>query len=246
MNNKSPLRYPGGKTRAIKILKDYIPANTKTIVSPFFGGGSFELYLAARDTKIIGYDAFEPLVSFWQVLKVAPETIAKGALAYYPLTKTTYKAIQAELPNTTSKIKQAIYFYILNRTSFSGTVLWGGMSNNHPRFTPKAIDNLKTFNTELPFTVTKADYKNSILKHPNDFLFLDPPYLIRDNLYKGHNQFDHISLADLLHKRTNWLLCYNDCQEIRELYKGCNIDTVRWTYGMNKTKISSEIVIYPS
>ena len=47
MNNKSPLRYPGGKTRACKILDKVIKENfnmgeIETIVSPFFGGGSFE------------------------------------------------------------------------------------------------------------------------------------------------------------------------------------------------------------
>ena len=41
MKQKSPLRYAGGKSKAIKILKQYIPPNTKEICSPFFGGGSF-------------------------------------------------------------------------------------------------------------------------------------------------------------------------------------------------------------
>ena len=49
-NNKSPLRYPGGKTRARNklheiLLDNFEITNFKGIISPFFGGGSFELYL---------------------------------------------------------------------------------------------------------------------------------------------------------------------------------------------------------
>lgn len=45
--NISPLRYPGGKTRACKILdkilsENFEMKNVKTVISPFFGGGSFE------------------------------------------------------------------------------------------------------------------------------------------------------------------------------------------------------------
>ncbi len=48
--NISPLRYPGGKTRACKIIDNIILQHFDitcfdTIVSPFFGGGSFEFYL---------------------------------------------------------------------------------------------------------------------------------------------------------------------------------------------------------
>jgi len=47
--NVSPLRYPGGKTRACKILDETISkyfdiTQFNTLVSPFFGGGSFEFY----------------------------------------------------------------------------------------------------------------------------------------------------------------------------------------------------------
>ena len=51
MNNKSPLRYPGGKTRACKIIEQELLKRTditkySRIVSPFFGGGSFEFLYA--------------------------------------------------------------------------------------------------------------------------------------------------------------------------------------------------------
>ncbi|WMT84135.1 DNA adenine methylase [Wolbachia endosymbiont of Listronotus oregonensis] len=70
---KSPLRYPGGKSRAVsQIVNEYIPRGLPTLCSPFIGGGSIELALASRGTKVYGYDAFEPLVRFWQVLLKDP------------------------------------------------------------------------------------------------------------------------------------------------------------------------------
>ena len=71
MNNKSPLRYPGGKTRARKKLNEILEENfdiTKFngILSPFFGGGSFEFYLQNKyNIHLITNDRFTPLFNFW-------------------------------------------------------------------------------------------------------------------------------------------------------------------------------------
>ena len=70
--NKSPLRYPGGKTRAIAILdkyvNDYYPTR-KLLLSPFIGGGSFELYLQNKGYHVKANDLFKPLYTFWQILQ---------------------------------------------------------------------------------------------------------------------------------------------------------------------------------
>src|SRR3989304_1635128 len=75
MSNRSPLRYPVGKTRACKVLENIIEKYLKldqinTIISPFFGGGSFEFYLQNKyHMNIIGNDKFKPLFSFWNICK---------------------------------------------------------------------------------------------------------------------------------------------------------------------------------
>ena len=62
MKNYSPLRYAGGKTRAIKLILQHIPdIKSKRIISPFFGGGSFELYMSRNGYEIIGFDIFNLL-----------------------------------------------------------------------------------------------------------------------------------------------------------------------------------------
>ena len=68
------------------------------------------------------------------------------------------------------------------------------------------------------------------------------------NEFQGdmHEGFNHAGLSELLKGRTDWILCYNDCQYIRDLYKDCKIEKVCWAYGMNSTKESSEVLIFPS
>ena len=58
---KSPLRYPGGKTRAIKTLFKHIPYNLKEMCSPFIGGGSFELACTGLGVRVHGFDTFCPI-----------------------------------------------------------------------------------------------------------------------------------------------------------------------------------------
>ena len=61
--NVSPIRYAGGKSKAIKKIEPYIPGNISCLVSPFFGGGSLEIHIAkTRGIKVYGYDIFNILV----------------------------------------------------------------------------------------------------------------------------------------------------------------------------------------
>ena len=85
MNNKSPLRYPGGKTRACKpleaIMKEHMDYDAFThIVSPFFGGGSFEFYIQKScRIPIIANDKFIPLYQFWTICKTNKGIIIRCA-----------------------------------------------------------------------------------------------------------------------------------------------------------------------
>ncbi len=55
MNIKSPLRYPGGKSKAIKQISEYLPQKFSELREPFVGGGSVFIYLKQKypDLKII-------------------------------------------------------------------------------------------------------------------------------------------------------------------------------------------------
>ncbi|MCM1567150.1 MAG: DNA adenine methylase [Dehalobacter sp.] len=241
---KSPLRYPGGKARAVSIILSLIPADTEILVSPFFGGGSIEIASAFFGVKVLGFDIFDPLVAFWQELLSNPTQLADEALKYYPLDKSRFYALQKAFPTT--KLEIAAQFFVLNRASFSGATLSGGMSPGHPRFTQSSINYLRNF--YLPnLTVQKQDFKLTLMYEDGNFFYLDPPYLIESSLYgrKGstHKGFDHHNLWQMLKKRSKWILSYNNCEEIRELYKGFRILYPEWKYGMSSNKASKEVII---
>ncbi len=242
---KSPLRYPGGKNRAIKAIYSCIPENETKLCSPFLGGASIEL--ACTPTMgVHGYDVFSPLVDFWQELNENPDVLADRVTQYYPLSRTKFYNLQKRYMNLGSKLERAAAFYVLNRCSYSGTTLSGGMSPGHPRFTESSIERLRNFKASN-FSVECADFREAIAKHNDAFLYLDPPYVNGQALYgvKGdtHKDFDHQALSDILHQRDRWLMSYNDCDTIREFYEGYPILSVEWIYGMSKDKQSNEVLV---
>jgi len=75
---KTPLRYPGGKSRAIDVIMPHIRSlDCGELCSPFLGGGSIELKCAEEGMVVHGYDLFQPLVWFWEALLSNPRKLAE-------------------------------------------------------------------------------------------------------------------------------------------------------------------------
>ena len=245
---RSPLRYPGGKSRAVKAILDLIPLDTRTVVSPFLGGGSVELACAAMGMSVRASDLFEPLATFWQQLLLNPAAVADEAALLHPMERDRFYELQRGFYGIEDPVRRAGVFYALNRASFSGVTLAGGMSPGHPRFTESSIARLRRFRTG-DFKVRHLDFATAIESAPDDsMMYCDPPYMIEsDNLYgyRGdmHSGFDHLRLAVLLSERDNWILSYNDCATVRDLYADYTILTPSWTYGMANDKRSREVLV---
>jgi DNA adenine methylase len=250
---KSPLRYPGGKTRACSILENIVLEHfdiqsINTIISPFFGGGSFEFYMSDKhDKNIIANDKFTPLVSFWLMCKNNNEALCDYLYNNQDVSKESFLEIRSNILNE-ERFNQACQYFIINRCSFSGATLSGGFSEeaSKKRFTKSSIDRVKSLNLNK-FTISNLDFEEFINKNDgsSELLFLDPPYFISSKLYgnKGDlHDLDHERLYQVLSTKTKWILTYNDCEYIRNLYKDYKIIDVQWSYSMTK-KGSSEIVI---
>jgi DNA adenine methylase len=270
MNNKSPLRYPGGKTRACKILEPILNNNLNinsdtVLISPFFGGGSFEFYLQNKyQLRVIANDKFKPLFNFWNESQKNNEKICKkleNHIESTHITKEDFNNFRNNILNLKDPFEQAVYYFIINRCSFSGATLSGGFSleASKKRFTKSSI--LRVKNLDLTKIIFKnEDFKDFLIKLKfkvfldkynikKYLIFLDPPYYLKEKstLYGNngdmHENFQHNELAKTLKKFNNWIMTYNDCKYIRNLYKNYTIFEVDWKYGMNKNKKSSEIVI---
>lgn len=153
-------------------------------------------------------------------------------------------------------LQQSIQYFIINRCSFSGSTLSGGFSEeaSSKRFTPSSINKIEALDlTHIEiYNNDFYDFTNYItnnLTTINPLLFLDPPYYLesKSNLYGNngdmHEGFNHKLLFELLNIKKNWIVTYNNCDYIRTLYKDYIIIDVNWSYGMNTSKASSEIII---
>jgi DNA adenine methylase len=249
---KSLLRYPGGKTRALKHIIPYFPKDLAEMVSPFFGGGSIEIHYAARGARVHGYDIFEPLANFWQQVLQHPKGLSNILeKSYHPCSKEEFYQYQEEHGFFRfDAIERAAMFYTLNRSSFSGATMSGGHSKEaaEKRFTQSSIARLRNFVCPS-LTVEQADFTDSLRRHDDEtFIYADPPYLLEKSTLYGergstHKDFDHQRFAEEIKKKNNWVISYNPHPEILELYKDYEIVYPEWAYGMSSDKKSKEILI---
>lgn len=252
---KSPLRYPGGKSRAIKIIAPLMPA-FKEFREPFVGGGSVFFYAKQKypEKKFWINDLYYKLYEFWNQSQSKLDQVVDQVMLWKDEFEEGKKLHRFLIDNLSefNEVEIASAFFVLNRITFSGTSESGGYSNQAflKRFTPSSIERLKLIDQVLEDTeITNVDFQKVIEAEGEDvFLFLDPPYYsaTKSALYgkngNMHKGFDHERFADVM-KNTNhqWLITYDNCEYIRELFSFANIFTWELTYGMrNVTKDSAQ------
>lgn len=260
------LRYPGGKSRAVKHIAPMLEAaGDGKLISPFFGGGSIELGMVQRGWKVIGYDGWTPLVNFWQRALEDSGKVADIVDMLRPVSNPAYVAMQQNYTSLADPWTQAAVFYTLNRCAHTGTGMTGGKTNwreknpkspafcpapcdhcpTNPRLTDKNVEKLRDFDAPT-LKMREADFSKSISKHGGTLMYLDPPYVdVGKSLYDhaSEEEFDHKLLADMLRARDKWVLSYNNVEEVRDLYSGYPVLFPEWKYGIKRND-SSEILIF--
>ncbi|MEH2464887.1 DNA adenine methylase [Nostoc sp.] len=252
---KSPLRYPGGKSKAINQIVEYLPENFYEYREPFVGGGSVFIYLRQKfpDLKIWINDLNRELFFFWKFAQSDITQLVKE-IRHIKVKYTDGKLLFTELTrvdvNNLSDLERAVRFFVLNRITFSGTVESGGFSQEafHKRFTNSSIERLEKLEYILSENVkiTNLDYSHLLKPEGEDvFLFLDPPYFsaTKSKLYGKdgdlHTYFEHQRFAEILQQcHHSWLITYDDSPQIRENFQWANISEWQLQYGMNNYKQS--------
>lgn len=260
---KSPLRYPGGKSRALKQILPLIPPNISEFREPFVGGGS--VYFAVRSifqNHIKSYwinDLNYDLYCFWkqtrdnvsELVETLTDTKANynnGRTLFAELTED--KDLLSQDREMLSEFERAVRFFVLNRITFSGIVDSGGYSQAayEKRFTNSSIMRVKMISPYLSkVKITCGDYTDALFHDAEDvFIFLDPPYwkATESKLYgtRGtlHTSFDHAQFAKNMKKcHHKWLITYDDSPVIRELFDFAEIQEWTLQYGMNNYKKDS-------
>jgi DNA adenine methylase len=249
---KSPLRYPGGKSRAIKQMKFLLPKDFEEYREPFVGGGSFFIYLRQTYPKLkIWINDLNPeLYYFWKYAQIDSEKLAAEVLKV-KMERANGQELFNELVNvkieTLTGFERAVRFFVLNRITFSGIVESGGYSKQAfvGRFTESSAERVAKLGKILEgIKITYLDYREVLSNGGKEvFTFLDPPYFkaTKSKLYGKngilHTGFNHDEFASEMKKcNHSWLTTYDDCPEIRKNFEFANTYGWELQYGMNNYK----------
>jgi len=248
---KTPLRYPGGKSRACVKMDPYFPdlRNYDEFREPFLGGGSVAIHITKKHPylKIWVNDLYEPLVNFWQQLQMFGGDM-KNILSDL---KSEYNTPdKARVLFTDAKISvndlhqtnldRAVAFYIVNKCSFSGLTESSSFSQqaSNSNFSMRGIEKLPEYSKLIEhWRITNYSYDYLLDGDTTAFVYLDPPYDIKDNLYgnKGsmHKGFDHDKFAtDCDSNNMDQLVSYNSDQLVKDRFKNWNAAEFDLTYTM--------------
>jgi DNA adenine methylase len=249
---KSPLRYPGGKSRAIKQIMPLVP-EFKEFREPMVGGGSvfFALKQKFPNRKFWINDVNYELYIFWKICRDDINGLLKTINEFKTKFKNgreLYKFLFKK-KDTFTEVQKAARFFILNRITFSGLAESGGYAPNafKERFTESSIKRLiKTSELLKNTKITNEDYEKSLTEPGEEvFIFLDPPYISKTHskLYGKdgvlHTGFDHTRFAEEMKKcKHKWLITYDDSPEVRKLFSFAEGRIIKFQlqYGMNNFK----------
>jgi DNA adenine methylase len=253
---KSPLRYPGGKQKAVAQISSMLPSSkVKEYREPMVGGGSL-FFHARRHNLADSYwinDLFFELYAFWKSVQNEEACLRlcrdlerlRRSFRNVEQIKEYFLAMREFKPR--SEFEAAMLFFFFNRVTFSGTTRAGGFSSAAAtaRFTASSIERLAPMPAALQAVkITNLDVEAVIAAPGKDvFIFLDPPYYQAQRLYgsKGElHEFDHDRLAHALKKtKHRFLITYDDCKEIRKLYSFAEISPWQLQYGMNNCNLAN-------
>ena len=258
---KTPLRYPGGKSRACTKMDPFFPdlRNYKEYREPFLGGGSVAIHITKKYPKLDIWvnDLYEPLYNFWRVLQddgnALYETLCDlksrhpdpvygpQELGYeYPAKKLFLESKNIVNAYTESNLSRACSFYIINKCSFSGLTESSSFSKQASvaNFSMRGIEKLPGYTKLIEnWKITNWSYESLLTDRKDVFTYLDPPYDIKDNLYgkKGsmHNGFNHDDFAsDCDRYIGHQLVSYNSSNLVKERFDGWNAGEFDLTYTM--------------
>ena len=254
---RSPFRYPGGKTWLIPTVRRWLKQNIKAclLIEPFVGGGIVSLTAAFEELadQITMVEMDEEVAAVWKVILSDKNKWLADKIFSFDL---TYNNVKVELDNPNKSLLDLAFCTILKNRIFHGGILakGSGMIKNGEngkglasRWYPKtlrdrirAIEFVKNnieFITGDAFEIIKQNLRNK-----EAFFFIDPPYTVAGKRLYTHFQIDHENLFRLTAQlKGRFMLTYDDSVEIRQLADKYNLNyrtiPMKTTHHLQKNEI---------
>ncbi|MGD0794399.1 MAG: DNA adenine methylase [Dehalococcoidales bacterium] len=235
---RSPFRYPGGKTWLIPKIRLWLTNLAQTpslFIEPFAGGGIVSLSVAFEELadQILMVELDEQVASVWQTILGGEADWLADQILKFNMTNESLTDELSKKGGTTREI--AFRTLLRNRTSHGGILAPGAglikygesgkgiLSRWYPDTLAKRVRNIERFNKNISFI--HGDGLDAIRKHKEDYntvFFIDPPYTAAGKkagtrLYFYH-EIDHESLFTLLESiKGEFLMTYDNAEEIRRM-----------------------------
>lgn len=264
----TPFRYPGSKNKLLPILMEHISKLNgieQNFADVFVGGGSVLLEVAQKypKTQLFANDKDHWMYCFWKVVADTDTSKLKellGLMEALPTLELFYKLRETATIDEVQCAYRAIFF---NRTAFSGILSSGpiGGKEQKSKYTVDCRYNYSKLKEKIIYCnkllagrtqVDNQDVATYHVLHQTKYpIYLDPPYYVKGNILYVETMTpqEHQSLANSLGKRDNWVLSYDDCPEIRELYQSKQIIDLSARYCINGKKNNwenkNELIILP-
>jgi len=219
----------------------------------FLGGGSVAFAFCrnypGRDVWV--NDLYVPLYNFWCVLQKSSKELSMHLqkLKNEHNTEESAKEIFLKSKDVLNEFKDtdfnlAAAFFVVNKCSFSGLTQSSSFSKlaSKGNFTLKGISNLIFYGYMMQgWKITNQCYSTLLTDDPTTFVYLDPPYDIKDSLYgnKGsmHKGFDHDAFAVQTSSHSSpTMISYNDDEKVTNRFGTWNHYRFPLTYTMRSTK----------
>lgn len=249
-DSASPLWYVGTKYNLYPIVMELLPAGTTSLVSPFTGGASLELRLAATGIRVYGYDKFRPIPEFFQTFERNASAVVDRTLELYPIYRGDAESREHYVWLTRGGGWEALDFPI-DRAAVTWCVSaqsFRGMNFASVPVHPRHAQSREYFRKPIPgqerswrewsnpfFSYAESDFRQTLLCH-DEIAYLDPPYVGHPRYYGKSFQgtFPHEELRDMLAARGGFILSYGDDPLIRKLYQDFTILEPSWGKGTSR------------
>lgn len=243
---RSPFRYPGGKTWLVPLFRRWmmsLPSQPVTFVEPFAGGGIISLTAAFEQLadSVVMVELDDQIAAVWQtILSGDAQWLAKRIL-HFDLSPESAKAEFTKSPK--SQCERAFQTILKNRTAHGGILAEGAgvlkngengkgiLSRWYPQTLAKRITNIELVASRLEFIHGDAfEVLGRFQKDREAVFFIDPPYTAGgksagSRLYT-HSVIDHDKLFSLCEKvRGDFLMTYDNAEEVRALAEKHGFET---------------------
>ena len=231
---RSPFRYPGGKTWLIPTIRQWLKQENKIVhllIEPFAGGGIVSLTAAfeklAEQITMVEMD--EEIAAVWEVILNEKNKWLADKIFLFDL---THDNVKLELDNPNKQPQDIAFCTILKNRIFHGGILAKGSGmikkgengkGIASRWYPKtlrdrilAVDYVKD---KLNFVTGDAfDTIEENLNNEKAYFFIDPPYTIAGRRLYTYFDIDHEKLfIKTSQLKGKFILTYDDTKEIRQL-----------------------------